>query len=364
MVLVNTCGFIDVAKEESIDTLIAAARLKREGRVQAVVAMGCLVQRYKPQLIDELPEVDLFVGLTEMETLVPALRARGLLGPAPAPNMQQPLRRLATATRHTSFLKISEGCDHTCAFCAIPLMRGKHQSTPIEQLVAEAQELERAGVVELNLISQDTTWYGRDLVRGLVTAGDGFTGRPFAAMKGIEYSPETARGQRVDGARRQKYGLLNSLLESLLRETSIAWLRLFYMYPSGIHPELVELMASERRILPYLDMPIQHGSDRILTLMRRPERRASILERVDWLRSALPDVALRSTVIVGFPGETDDDFQAMLDLLEQVRFDYLGAFSVLRGGRYAGGHHARPGARRSETRAPGSAARPATHHHA
>ena len=325
VVLVNTCGFIDVAKEESVDALLQAARLKQEGRIQAVVAMGCLVQRYKEQLSAEIPEVDLFVGLTEMDTLVPRLRERGLLQPE-APNMQQPMRRLATATRYTSFLKVSEGCDHTCAFCAIPLMRGKHRSAPIEQLVAEAQELERAGVVELNLISQDTTWYGRDLVRGLAAAGDGFAGRTFQGMKGID-QVEQVRALRPEGTREHKHGLLNQLLEALLRETSIAWLRLFYMYPSGISHELVELMARERRIVPYLDMPIQHGSDRILTLMRRPERRATILERVGWLRSALPDLALRTTVIVGFPGETEEDFQALLEVLGEVRFDYLGAFT-------------------------------------
>jgi ribosomal protein S12 methylthiotransferase len=325
VVVVNTCGFIDAAKEESIDTLLAAVQRKKAGKLQAVVAMGCLVQRYKEQLVEELPEVDLFIGLTEIETLIPQLRKRGLLGNAQ--NMQLPLRRLSTTTRHTSYLKVSEGCDHSCAFCAIPLMRGKHRSAPMEQLVAEAQELEASGVVELNLISQDTTWYGRDLVRGGVPMVEGFVGRPFRGMKGVTQLESSAGAVRSVGPREHPRGLLPQLLDRLLRETSIPWLRLFYMYPSGIQRELVELMARAPRVVPYLDMPIQHGSDRMLERMRRPERRATILERVGWLRSALPDLSLRTTVIVGFPGETDDDFRDLLDLLREVRFDYLGAFA-------------------------------------
>src|SRR5262245_19927128 len=324
VVVVNTCGFIDAAKEESIDAILAAVRLKEQGRARAVVAVGCLVQRYKEQLVEELPEVDLFLGLTEAERLVPSLRARGLLAER-APNMQQPLRRLATTTTHTSYLKVSEGCDHTCAFCAIPLMRGKHRSLPIDQLVQEAQELEGRGVVELNLISQDTTWYGRDLQRGGVPAEESaFVGRAFAGMSGNVVVEPAVRRDAVSGARG---GMLTQLLAELLGATSIPWLRLFYMYPSGISRDLVTLMARELRILPYLDMPIQHGSDRVLERMRRPERQATIRERVHWLRAALPDLALRTTVIVGFPGETDDDFQAMCDLLEEIRFDYLGAFA-------------------------------------
>ena len=326
VVVVNTCGFIDAAKEESIDAILDAVRLKQQGHARAVVAVGCLVQRYKEQLVQELPEVDLFLGLTEAEQLVPSLKARGLLADA-APNMQQPLRRLATTTRHTSYLKVSEGCDHTCAFCAIPLMRGKHRSLPVEQLVQEARELEASGVVELNLISQDTTWYGRDLQRGGVPAEEGaFVGHTFNGMRGLTNESAVAAVQKGAMAESRR-GMLPQLLTHLLAETGISWLRLFYMYPSGIARELVELMAQNPRILPYLDMPIQHGSDRILERMRRPERQATIRERVRWLRDALPGLALRTTVIVGFPGETEDDFQAMLELLEEIRFDYLGAFA-------------------------------------
>ncbi|HEX6308874.1 MAG TPA: 30S ribosomal protein S12 methylthiotransferase RimO [Longimicrobiales bacterium] len=328
VVVINTCGFIDVAKEESVDAILEAVRLKQGGRVRAVVALGCMVQRYKAELQAELPEVDLFLGLTEAERLVPELRARGLLDAAvQVPTMEQPLRLLSTSSRHTSHLKVSEGCDHTCAFCAIPLMRGRHRSTPIDVLVREAQELEAAGVVELNLISQDTTWYGRDTARGAdVTGTDWFVGRPFARMAGVRDRSGTAAPPRpVEwGGRRRG---LPDLLAALIDGTSIPWLRLFYMYPSGIGRELVEQVAREPRIVPYIDMPIQHGSDAVLKRMRRPERQATIRERVSWLRAAIPDVALRTTVIAGFPGETDEEFESMLELLEEIRFDHLGAFA-------------------------------------
>ena len=296
VVIVNTCGFIQSAKEQSIETILEACQLKQQGDLKAVVAVGCMVQRYGAELRQEIPEVDLFMGLTELQGLVPELRQRGIL-PDPAdvvPTMERPLRILTSETPHTSYLKISEGCDHTCAFCAIPLMRGLHRSQPVEELVREAAGLGSQGVKEINIISQDTTWYGRDLRRG--PAG-------------------------------KDAPLLADLLRALLDGTDVPWYRLFYMYPSGITREMVELMATEPRIVPYLDMPIQHGSDRVLQLMRRPERRKTILERVAWLRDAIPDLTLRTTVIVGFPGETDGDFREMLDLLEEVEFDRVGAFT-------------------------------------
>jgi ribosomal protein S12 methylthiotransferase len=278
--------------------------------VKAVVALGCMVQRYKDELRREIPEVDLFLRLDELKDLVPELRGRGLLPGEEelVPNMERPLRVLATETRHTSFLKISEGCDHTCAFCAIPLMRGLHRSSPVEELVREARALEGQGVKELNIVSQDTTWYGRDRRRG----------------KGRESGRRGGAGlEETEGRAR----LLPDLLRALLDGTTIPWFRLFYMYPSGITRELVDLLASEPRLLPYLDMPIQHGSDRILRLMRRPERRETIREKVRWLREALPGITLRTTVVVGFPGETERDFQDMLELLEELRLDRLGAFT-------------------------------------
>jgi ribosomal protein S12 methylthiotransferase len=208
------------------------------------------------------------------------------------PTMERPLRVLSTATSHTSYLKISEGCDHTCAFCAIPLMRGLHRSQPVDLLVREAAGLGEMGVKEINIISQDTTWFGRDLKR-----------------------------------KDQSAPLLRELLQGLIEGTDVPWYRLFYMYPSGITRAMVDFMASEARILPYLDMPIQHGSDRVLGLMRRPERQATIRERVGWLREAIPDLTLRTTVIVGFPGETDADFREMLELLDEIQFERVGAFT-------------------------------------
>ena len=298
VVIINTCGFIQAAKEESIETILDACRLKEEGEVRAVVAVGCMVERYQRELACEIPEVDLYLGLTGLSRLIPELRERGLLSEPSVPLMEQPLRVLAAETAHTSYLKISEGCDHTYAFCAIPLMRGLYRSAPLEELVHEAAALARQGVRELNVVSQDTTWYGRDLRR-----------RDPAAP------------------------LLPDLLEALLQRTGIDWYRMFYMYPSGITPAMVELLArasgpgAGSRILLYLDMPLQHGSDRVLAAMRRPERRRTIRERVGWLRNAIPDLTLRTTVIVGFPGETDDDFRALLDLLEELRFGRVGAFA-------------------------------------
>ncbi|HUF76999.1 MAG TPA: 30S ribosomal protein S12 methylthiotransferase RimO [Longimicrobiales bacterium] len=294
VVIVNTCGFIQEAKEQSIETILEACELKAGGALRAVVAVGCLIERHGAELAAEIPEVDLYLGLGQLPGLVPELRGRGLL-PAEdeaIPLMERPLRILSTETPHTSYLKISEGCDHTCAFCAIPLMRGLHRSHPVEELVREAAGLAEAGVKELNIVSQDTTWYGRDLRRH-------DAGAP----------------------------LLPDMLRALLAGTDVPWYRLFYMYPSGITRELVEILATEARIVPYLDMPIQHGSDRILERMRRPERRATIRERVAWLRDAVPDLTLRTTVIVGFPGETDEHFSEMLDLLEEIEFDRVGAFT-------------------------------------
>ena len=292
VVVVNTCGFIEAAKEQSIDTILNACALKERGRVKAVAAVGCMVQRYRDELEREIPEVDLFLGIAEMSRLVPELRARGHIADGIVHNMERPLRILAAEARHVSFLKISEGCDHRCAFCAIPHMRGLHRSAGLGSLVAEARALGEQGVRELNLVSQDTTWYGRDLWR-----------------------------------RDRSAPLLGDLLEALLDGTGVDWYRLLYMYPSGITPALVSLLAREPRLLPYLDMPLQHGSDRVLARMRRPERRKTVRERVRWLRDEIEDLTLRTTVIVGFPGETDEDVEVMLDFLEEIRFDRLGAFA-------------------------------------
>jgi ribosomal protein S12 methylthiotransferase len=286
VILINTCGFIDAAKQESIDAILSAAKLKEDG-VKAVVAVGCLVQRYKQELRKEIPEVDLFLGFSELHHLVPELAQRGLItDPAAA---HPGVRQFLGGQSHVRYLKISEGCDHTCAFCAIPLMRGKHRSEPLAALAREAQALEAQGAREINLVAQDLGHWGRDWGLG---------------------GPK-----------------LPDLLEALLKETSVPWFRLLYVYSAGINERLVQLMAREARIVPYIDMPIQHASDRMLERMRRPERLRTLREKLGWLRGAIPDLAIRTTCLVGFPGETDEDFQALLDFLEEAQFDRMGAFA-------------------------------------
>jgi ribosomal protein S12 methylthiotransferase len=286
VILVNTCGFIDAAKQESIDAMLEAAKLK-EGGVKAVVAVGCLVQRHKQELQQEIPEVDLFLGFSELHHLVPELAQRGLIQDPVAGHPG--VRQFLGDQPHVRYLKISEGCDHTCAFCAIPLMRGKHRSEPLARLVREAQQLEAQGAKEINLVAQDLGHWGRDLGLG---------------------GPK-----------------LPDLLEALLRETSVPWFRLLYVYSAGINERLVELMAREKRIVPYIDMPIQHATDRMLERMRRPERLRTLREKLAWLRGAVPDLAIRTTCLVGFPGETEDDFRALLAFLEEAQFDRMGAFA-------------------------------------
>ena len=286
VILVNTCGFIDAAKRESIDAMLEAAKLKQSG-VKAVVAVGCLVERYKKELAAEIPEVDLFLGFSDLHKLVPALAERGLLEDPVAAHPG--VRQFLGGPRHVRYLKISEGCDHTCAFCAIPLMRGKHRSEPLERLVREAQTLEAQGAKEINLVAQDLGHFGRDLGPG---------------------GPK-----------------LPDLLAALLRDTTVPWFRLLYVYSAGLTEALVDLVAREPRIVPYLDMPIQHASDRMLERMRRPERRRTLRAKLAWLRGAIPDLALRTTCLVGFPGETDVDFRELLEFLEEAQFDRLGAFA-------------------------------------
>ncbi|HTR79688.1 MAG TPA: MiaB/RimO family radical SAM methylthiotransferase, partial [Gemmatimonadaceae bacterium] len=226
---------------------------------------------------------------SEMDRLVPELDARGLLPIGGAPPRHPGVRLHTGELRHVRYLKISEGCDHGCAFCAIPLMRGKHRSFALEDVVREAQLLEAQGARELNLVAQDLGHWGRDL--------------------------------RAEGK------ALPDLLEALVRETTVPWIRMLYLYSAGLSPRLLEVIAGEPRILPYLDMPIQHASDPVLVRMRRPERRATIRERVSRIRAVIPDVAIRTTCIVGFPGETDQDFTTLLEFLEETAFDRVGAFT-------------------------------------
>jgi ribosomal protein S12 methylthiotransferase len=286
VVLVNTCGFIDAAKAESIEAIVDAARLKEDGTVQAVFAIGCMVERHKEELIDALPEVDVFLGNSETDRIVPELVERGLLGGS---LVEHPGVRLFSGDlAHVRYLKISEGCDHGCAFCAIPLMRGKHRSFSVDDLVREAQLLEVQGAREVNLVAQDLAHYGRD---------------------------------RRDG------NGLPELLEALVRETSIPWIRNMYLYSTGITPRLLEVIAANPRIVRYLDTPMQHGSDAVLARMRRPERQKTIRERLALYRDIVPDLAVRTSVIVGFPGETESDFVQLCDFLEELQFDRVGVFT-------------------------------------
>ena len=285
IIVVNTCGFIDAAKKESIDAIIEAGRFKDDA-CRAVVAVGCMVQRHKAELEEALPEVDLFLGTSEVDRLIPALGERGLL--PDAPTLHPGERLYAGDLPHVRYLKISEGCDHGCAFCAIPLMRGRHRSFSLADVVRDAQLLEMQGAREVNLVAQDLAHYGRD--------------------------------------RRDGIGL-PELLEALVRETSIPWLRMMYLYSAGITPRLLEVVAREPRVLPYIDMPIQHASDDVLKRMRRPERKRTIRERVARFRAAVPDLTLRTTCIVGFPGESEADFAELLEFLEEIQFDRVGAFT-------------------------------------
>jgi ribosomal protein S12 methylthiotransferase len=287
VIIVNTCGFIDAAKRESIDAIVQAGQYKTDGACQAVIAVGCMVQRHKSELEEALPEVDVFLGSSEMDQLVPALVERGVIGSDPL-GEHPGVRVYSGDLPHVRYLKISEGCDHGCAFCAIPLMRGKHRSFSLDELVREAQLLELQGAREVNLVAQDLAHYGRD---------------------------------RRDGVR------LPELLEALLRETSIPWLRNLYLYSTGITPRLLEVIAANPRIVRYLDMPMQHASDAVLERMRRPERQRTIREKVARFRDAVPNMAIRTTCIVGFPGETEGDFETLLEFLEETRFDRVGAFT-------------------------------------
>ena len=286
VVIVNTCGFIDAAKQESIDAILEATRRKDDGICRAVFAIGCMIERHKDELIDAIPEVDVFLGTSETDRLVPELIERGLIS---GEILDHPgVRVFGGESAHVRYLKVSEGCDHGCAFCAIPLMRGKHRSFALDTLVHEAQLLELQGARELNLVAQDLAHYGRDQRDGLA---------------------------------------LPELLEALVRETSIPWLRNLYLYSAGITPRLLEVIAANPRIVRYLDTPMQHGADSVLARMRRPERQKTIRERLTRYREIVPDLAVRTTVIVGFPGETEDDFQTLCDFLEEMQFDRVGCFT-------------------------------------
>ena len=295
VLVVNTCGFIEAAREESIRAILEAAEHKVTGRLKRLVVAGCLVQRYPREMRESLPEVDDWIGLDELDQVVRAVASgrREALG-APAVAVPSAYlydhatpRRLATPP-WTAFVKIAEGCDHTCSFCAIPSFRGAFRSRPIDDIVLEAEALARSGVREIGLISQDTSDYGRDL------------------------------GQR-DG--------LPLLLERLDAVGELRWIRLHYLYPNSVTPLLVDAMARLEKVVEYVDLPLQHAHPAMLRRMRRGGSAEGHLALVERFRAAMPGAALRTTLIVGFPGETEEEFGALLAFVAEARFDHLGAFT-------------------------------------
>ena len=279
VVIINTCGFIDLAKQESIETIVEHASMKKAGQIEKLYVTGCLSQRYKDDLEQEIPEVDAFFGTLEMPALLARLNAdykHELLG-----------ERQITTLPHYAYLKIAEGCNRTCSFCAIPLMRGRHVSRPIDELVAEARNLARRGVKELLLIAQELTYYGLDLYK-----------------------------QRE----------LPRLLHALADVEGIEWIRLHYAYPSKFPLDILDVMAARPQICNYLDIPLQHASDPVLELMRRQITRAETTALLATIREKVPGIALRTTFLVGHPGETDDDFEQLLDFVQEQQFDRVGVF--------------------------------------
>jgi ribosomal protein S12 methylthiotransferase len=293
IVLVNTCGFIDAAKAESIDTILEVGRLKEEGKVKKLVVAGCLSQRYSDELARELPEVDLFIGTGEVPRIAEILRQhqtdtsrRQFVG-LPSYLYDHVTPRLRSTPSYTAFLKVSEGCDHKCAYCIIPRLRGPHRSRSIDSVVQEAVMLAEGGVREINLIAQDLTAYGRD---------------------------------RKDGT--SLYGLLRELDQ--LREDT--WVRLLYAYPNYLDDALLNLIRESVKICHYIDIPFQHINRAILQRMRRGKSGGAVRASVRKLRAAIPDLILRTSLIVGFPGESAADFEELLDFVDETRFDRLGVF--------------------------------------
>ncbi|WP_353088030.1 30S ribosomal protein S12 methylthiotransferase RimO [Flavobacterium sp.] len=280
IVVINTCGFIDNAKEESVNTILEYADKKERGVVDKVFVTGCLSERYRPDLEKEIPNIDQYFGTTELPLLLKALGAdykHELLG-----------ERLTTTPKNYAYLKIAEGCDRPCSFCAIPLMRGKHVSQPIEKLVKEAEGLAKNGVKELILIAQDLTYYGLDLY---------------------------------------KKRNLAELLEALVKVEGIEWIRLHYAFPSGFPMDVLDVMRREPKICNYIDIPLQHISDAILKSMKRGTTQEKTTRLLNEFREAVPGIAIRTTLIVGYPGETEEDFQILKDWVRDMRFERLGCFT-------------------------------------
>jgi ribosomal protein S12 methylthiotransferase len=293
VVLVNTCGFIGPAKEESIETILEISRLKEEGKVKKLVVAGCLSQRYPDEMARELPEVDLFIGTGEVPRIAEILREheanstrRQYIG-IPSYLYDHATPRLRSTPSYTTFLKVSEGCDHKCAFCIIPQLRGPHRSRTIDSVVNEAVSLGQQGVKEINLIAQDLTAYGRD---------------------------------RKDGA------TLHGLLREMAQVDGIHWIRLLYAYPNLLDQALLDVINDSDKICKYVDIPFQHVSQPLLRRMRRGKSGSEVRQAVERLRAAIPGLTLRTSLIVGFPGETEADFEELLDFVEEAQFERLGVF--------------------------------------
>ena len=280
VVVINTCGFIGDAKQESVEMILRAAAAKQAGKIERLFVIGCLSERYADELRTEIPEVDEYFGARTWDGIIRALGASE--DPALA------TARLLTTPKHYAYLKISEGCNWKCGYCAIPLIRGEHRSVPMEELEEEARRLAAGGVRELMVIAQDTTYYGLDLY-----------------------------GRRC----------LAELLRRLCRIDGLEWIRLHYAYPTAFPEEVIEVMASEPKICKYLDIPFQHISDAQLAAMHRRHTKAEALELIARLRHAIPDLALRTTLLVGYPGEREADFEELLDFVRATRFDRLGVFA-------------------------------------
>lgn len=279
IVIINTCGFIDLAKEESVNTILEYAEVKKAGDIEKLYVTGCLSQRYKDDLEKEIPEVDAYFGTMELPALLSRLNAdykHDLIG-----------ERSITTPMHYAYLKISEGCNRTCSFCAIPLMRGKHISKPIEQLVLEAKNLASMGVKEIMLIAQELTYYGLDVY---------------------------------------KRRALADLLDALCEVEGIEWIRLHYAYPSKFPFEILEVMARQPKVCNYLDIPLQHASDSVLDRMKRQITRAEQEEIVNRARTLVPEIAIRTTFLVGFPGETEEEFQELVDFVAEMKLNRVGVF--------------------------------------
>ena len=280
IVIINTCGFIDNAKQESIDTILKYAGAKKDGLIEKVYVTGCLSQRYRNELESEIPDVDAWFGTMELPQLLKKFKAdykHELIG-----------ERVITTAKHYAYLKISEGCDRPCSFCAIPIMRGKHISKPIETVLTEAKNLARNGVKELLLIAQDSTYYGLDIY---------------------------------------KKRNLAELLDKLSDVDGIDWIRLHYAFPTGFPEDILDIMGRKDKICNYLDIPLQHASSNMLQIMRRGTTRDKTEQLLNTIRTKVPDIAIRTTMLIGHPGETEHDFQELLDFAKEWRFERLGVFT-------------------------------------